>query len=117
MDTASRWSAPQIIWTALIASVVWSAIGFSWFGYGFDWMTKGSAIQMSNQAVAESHAAICVAQAHSAPDSDAALKQFAELDSWKQREFIETAQWATMPGSESSRSGVAELCAIKLRQT
>ncbi len=116
-DNKRPWSPPQIIWSALIATVVWSAIGFSWFGHGFNWTTQGSAEKMKANAVTENMATICVAQAHSAPDSKAALEQFAELSSWKQREFIETARWATMPGSESPQSGVAEECATKLRQT
>ncbi|MDH3280943.1 MAG: hypothetical protein OEQ18_07415 [Gammaproteobacteria bacterium] len=111
------WSAPQIIWSALFAIVVWSAVGFSWFGVGFDWMTQGSAKQLSTKAVTESLATICVAQAQAAPDAESALQQFKDLQTWKQREFIETARWAIMPGSESSQSGVAELCATKLRQT
>ena len=112
-----QWSPPQIIWSALLAIVVWSAIGFSWMGFGFDWMTQGSAQQMSTKAVVESLAKICVAQAQAAPDSASALKQFKDLQSWKQRDFIEEARWAVMPGSESSQSGVAELCADKLRET
>ena len=96
---------------------VWSAIGFSWMGFGFDWMTRGSAQQMSSKAVVESLATICVAQAQAAPDSASALKQFNDLQSWKQRDFIEEARWAIKPGSESSQSGVAELCADKLRDT
>jgi len=111
------WSPPQIIWSALIAVVVWSAVGFSWFGHGFDWTTQAGATQMTAKAVMENLATICAAQARSAPDAEAALKEFAELSSWKQREFVDTARWATMPGSESAQRGVAELCATKLRQT
>ena len=116
-DNKRPWSPPQIIWSALIAVVVWSAVGFSWFGHGFNWTTQGGAEQMKAKAVMESLATICVAQAHGAPDAEAALEEFAALSSWKQREFIEKARWATMPGSESAQSGVAELCATKLRQT
>lgn len=116
-DNKKPWSPTQIIWSALIASVVWSAIGFNWFGQGFGWETKGSAKQMAAMAVKESLAGICVAQARGAPDAEAALKQLAELSTWKQRDFIETAHWATMPGSEKAQSGVAELCATELRKT
>lgn len=111
------WSPTQMIWSALIAIVVWSAVGFSWFGQGFDWATRGSAEQMTAKAVMETMATICVAQARSAPDSEATLKEFSALSSWKRREFIETAHWATMPGSESAQSGVAQLCATKLSET
>jgi len=111
------WSPPQIIWSAILGIVVWSAVGFSWFGHGFDWKTQGGAKQVTANAVKEQLAAICAAQARDAPNAEVALKEFSALQSWKQREFIETARWATMPGSDKSQSGVAELCATKLRET
>lgn len=111
------WSPPQIIWSALLAIVVWSAVGFNWFGHGFNWQTQGKAKQMAATAVMENLATICVAQARSAPNSAVALKELGEISTWKQREFVEAARWANMPGSDSAQSGVAELCAIKLRET
>lgn len=109
-------SLPHLAGAAVIAIFVWSAIGFSWFGYGFDWTTAGGAQQMTATAVKEQMASICVAQARNTPDSEAALAQFAALDNWKQSSFVEESNWATMPGSDSPRTGVASLCANKLRQ-
>ncbi|MDH3377265.1 MAG: hypothetical protein OEQ39_09920 [Gammaproteobacteria bacterium] len=109
------WSPPQIIWSAIIATVVWSAAGFNWFGPGFNWMTQGVAMKMSTNAVTENLATICVAQAHSALDAEATLKEFAGLSTYKQPTFVETSGWATMPGGDSATSGVAKLCATKLR--
>jgi len=80
-------------------------------------MTQGSAARLTAAAVTENMAVICVAQARSAPDAQAALEQLAKLSSWKQGEFVEKAHWATMPGSESPESGVAALCASKLLKT
>ena len=108
------WSPPQIVWSALIAIVVWTAVGFSWFGYGFDWTTRVGASRMSNEAVVENLASICVAQARRSPEADSALKQLESLQDWKRQSFIEEEQWAIMPGSDSARSGVADLCAKKL---
>ena len=116
-ESKRPWSPPQIIWSALIASVVWSAVGFSWFGHGFDWTTQVGASRMSTNAVVENLAGICVAQARNSPGAEAALKELAALQNWKRREFIEKAQWAIMPGSASAQSGVADLCATKLLAT
>lgn len=115
-DNKRPWSPPQLIWSAVIGIAVWSAIGFSWFGYGFGWRTQGGAQEMTTEAVVENLATICVAQARSAPDAEVALKEFSEISTWKQREFVETAGWAIMPGSESATNGVAALCATKLRE-
>lgn len=116
-DNKRLWSPPQMIWSAIVGIALWTAIGFSWFGTGFNWTTQGSALKLSTNAVMESMAAICVAQARGASDPEATLEQLAALDNWKQRNFIEEAKWSNMPGSDSSESGVAELCATKLRAT
>jgi hypothetical protein len=116
-DNKRPWSPPQIIWSAIIGIAVWSAVGFSWFGHGFDWTTQVGAQRMSTNDVVEQLATICVAQARSSAGAEAALKEFATVDQWKRRQFIEKAQWAIMPGSESEQSGVADLCASKLLAT
>lgn len=115
-ETKQRWSPKQMVWSALVAVVVWSGLGFSWFGYGFNWMTAGNANQLVKATVAENFAEICVAQARSATDAAVALKEFSELSNYKQANFVETSGWATMPGGESATSGVAKLCANKLRE-
>jgi hypothetical protein len=116
-DNKRPWSPPQIIWSALIATVVWSAVGFSWFGHGFNWTTQSSATQMSAAAVMQSLATICVAQARSSVNAESTLTELSGLSTWTQGEFIEKTTWVTIPGIESGQSEIAELCAIKLRET
>ncbi|MEJ2178181.1 MAG: hypothetical protein P8Y12_09605 [Gammaproteobacteria bacterium] len=111
------WSISQMVWSALIAVLVWTGFGFSWLGYGVNWVTEGQANQMVKVVVLENFAEICAAQARNAPDAQLALKELAELSSYKQTNFVEESGWATMPGSDSATSGVARLCADKLRQT
>ena len=111
------WSPPQIFWSAAIAVIVWSAVGFSWFGHGFDWVTRGHAKQMATAAVVDSLATICVAKARSTPDSAASIEKLSSLSTWKRREFVEAEHWANMPGSDSAQHGVAEACVAKLLAT
>jgi hypothetical protein len=118
MDVNKRpWSLPQIIVSAVLAVFIWSAVGFNWFGFGFNWSTNLGATRMSEAAVLENLAGICVAQARSEADSAVQIKQLRELEIWKRRDFVETSEWATMPGSESANSGVADLCIVKLLET
>ncbi|MDH3317570.1 MAG: hypothetical protein OER43_17615 [Gammaproteobacteria bacterium] len=116
-DNKRPWSPPQIIWSALIATVVWTAVGFSWFGNGFNWTTHAGAEHMSAKAVNESLATICAAQARSSPNAEASIKELSGLSTWKQGEFVEKANWATIPGIESAQREIAELCATKLHKT
>ena len=111
------WSAPQIVFTALITIVGWSAIGFSWFGFGFNWETQTSSARMSNEILVENLAMICEDQARKSAGADASIKELAALANWKRRTFVDEAGWATMPGAESSKSGVAELCGVNLLKT
>jgi hypothetical protein len=111
------WSPPQIIWSAIIGIALWSAVGFSWFGPGFGWSTKGGSNLLTENIVTENLATICVAQAYNAPGAEAALKEFSELSSYKQSDFVKTSGWAIMPGSESAANATVKLCASKLRQS
>lgn len=106
-----------MIWSAIVATVVWTAIGFSWFGPGFNWTTQNSATQMSERAVQNSLAMVCVARARNSPDAEASIQELSGLSTWKRGEFVEKANWANIPGIESNTSKIAELCATKLSQT
>jgi len=108
------WSPPQIIFSALGGIALWTAVGFSWFGNGFNWETQGSAMRMSAAAVVENQAEICVAQARTDADTGSAMAAFEDLNQWKRSDFVETAGWATMPGGEKAKGGVADRCATKL---
>jgi hypothetical protein len=116
-DNKRPWSPPQIIWSALIATVVWTAVGFSWFGPGFNWTTQGSATQMSGKAVRNSLATICAARARSSPNAETSTQELSGLSTWKQGDFVEKANWANIPEIESGKSKIAELCATKLIAT
>jgi hypothetical protein len=111
------WSPPQMIWSAIIGIAVWSAVGFSWFGHGFDWTTQVGARRMSTDILVEQLASICVAQAQSSPNATEAIEKLATVNDWKRREFIDSEEWAIMPGSKKAESGVADLCAAKLLAT
>lgn len=108
------WSPPQIIWSAIVAILVWSGVGFSWFGTGFGWRTQAVAMESTATALKEQLATICVAQARNSLNAETALKTMSELQSWKRGEFVKDEKWANMPGSDSPESGVATLCATKL---
>ena len=116
-DDKRQWSPPQIIFTALITTVVWSAVGFSWFGFGFNWQTQTSATRMSNVNLVENLAMICEDQARKSVGAEASIKELAALATWKRHTFVDEAGWATMPGADSAQSGVAELCGTNLIKT
>lgn len=69
---------------------------------------------MSQDAVVESLAAICVAQFEQADDKDQKLSKLVATDSWQRGGYVSDQGWATMPGSDTPASGVATACALRL---
>jgi hypothetical protein len=51
------------------------------------------------------------------PNAAVKLAEFQKIESYKQREFIETGGWATPPGEKTPNSGVANACAEELAKT
>jgi hypothetical protein len=99
------------IWGLIIGAVIVIIVGFVWGG----WRTLGAAQTMSDEAVLASRAAICVAQFMKQPDHEAKLKEFMDLNHWKQEDFIEEGGWDTMPGQEKPGPAVAQACAEGLK--
>lgn len=107
------WSPPQITWSSLATAFVVIAVGFSWFGIpGLGWVTAGGADRMVQAAVTGQLVPICVAQARAAPAEDLAV--FRATKVWDRREVVEDKGWATMPGSSSPDSTIAQPCAEAL---
>jgi hypothetical protein len=94
-------------WGVAIGAAVAMVIGFSWGG----WVTASTSNERTAEAVLASRSAICVAQFMKAPNHEAELKAFQEVDSWKRSEFVEKGGWAMMPGEETAKGGVSQACA------
>ncbi|MBI2218680.1 MAG: hypothetical protein HYU51_15435 [Candidatus Rokubacteria bacterium] len=111
------WIKPGV-WGAVIGSVLTMIVGFAWGG----WVTGGSAQEtarlQADSAVTSVLVPFCLAKAKTDP---AAAKKVGELRaltySYEQEQFVMTAGWATMPGSEEPNRGVAEACASQLLKT
>ncbi len=69
---------------------------------------------MSGQAVQNQLAPICVHQFNEQANRTNRLEALRKLAEWKREKFVDDGGWATMPGSDSSVSGVARLCAANL---
>ncbi len=101
------------VWAAIGGAILTMIIGFAWGG----WVTGGTAQsrseKMSEDAVANRLAPICVAQFNQDSEKTQKLRKLEETDNWKRADYIEKQGWATMPGEEKPDSKVAEAC-VKL---
>jgi hypothetical protein len=109
------WIKPAV-WGAIAGGVGVMIVGFSWMGWTLDHTTTRLVAEGRESAVIAALTPFCVANYMKQPD---AAKQLAVLQadtsSYTQREVIEKAGFATMPGDKEPRSGLANACEIALR--
>jgi hypothetical protein len=109
-----EWLKPALYGAASGAAAL-AIVGFVWGG----WVTGGTAKQMATaQAQREVVAAlvpICIEQSKQDPQ---VVETLAELEtassSFKRRDMLMEAGWATMPGSSDPDRNVARACADQL---
>ena len=96
---------------AIVGAILISIVGFSWLG----WVTGGTAQQeakqMSEEAVNDRLAKICVYQAIQDSGKDLKLKELKEKSSYERDDYVMKQGWATMPGEEEPERVVADKCA------
>jgi hypothetical protein len=89
-------------------------IGFNWGG----WVTGGTAKDMtqksSTAAVIAALSPICVDKFQHSAEASANMTELKKVSSYQQGSFIEKGGWATLPGSDSANSSVAQACANML---
>ena len=111
------WIKPAV-WGAVFGAVGIMIVGFSWMGWNLGHTTTRLVAEGSESAVIAALTPFCVSNYMKQPE---AAKQLALLrkdtSSYTQRDIIEKAGFATMPGSQEPSSGVAAACEIALRTT
>jgi hypothetical protein len=111
-----RWSRARptktvLFWSWVGAVLATLIIGFTWGG----WVTGGTARRMAegmgDEAVIKRLTPICVVQFKHDPQKDQKLREFKEVSSWAQGDYVKKQGWATMPGEQEPDSRVADACA------
>ena len=102
------------LWGAAGGAIALAIIGFSWGG----WVTGGNAKEMvqksTSAAVVSALAPICVDKFERSANANTNLTELKKVSSWQQGSYVEKGGWATLPGSETANSSVAEACARML---
>jgi hypothetical protein len=115
-EPSKKWPVKAMIWSFIVGIVATVIVTLS-----TGWLTTQSVVQQ--KAAAARTAALvpfCVANAHNDPlwkskDEKHSSEAFYGK-SWGQDTFVENAGWATMPGSDTADSDVAEACAKALEK-
>lgn len=113
-----RWSAARptktaVAWYCVASIVATMIVGFSWGG----WVTGGTARRMaqgiSEDAVVQRLAPMCVVRFKQDMGKDQKLKGLKEIISYEQADYVKKQGWATMPGEPEPDAKVADEC-VKL---
>ena len=111
------WIKPGV-WGAVIGAVGIMIVGFSWMGWTLGHTTTRMVAEGKESAVVAALTPFCVANYLKQPDAAKKLAVLREdSSSYTQRDIIEKAGFATMPGNTEPSSGVAAACAIALRDS
>ena len=109
------WIKPAV-WGAVFGAVGIMIVGFSWMGWTLGHTTTRLVAEGRESAVVAALTPFCVANYMKQPDSAKKLALLREdTSSYTQRDIIEKAGFATMPGNKEPSSGLATACEIALR--
>ena len=109
------WIKPAA-WGAVVGAVAIMIVGFSWMGWNLGHTTKRLVSEGSESAVVAALTPFCVANYMKQSDAAKKLALLKEdTSSYTQREIIEKAGFATMPGNKEPSTGLAAACEIALR--
>ncbi|NVO56661.1 MULTISPECIES: hypothetical protein [Ruegeria] len=107
--TNPEWLKPGM-YGALLGAVFVGVVGFSWGG----WMTGGSANKLASEMARDQVIAALVPICHDMSRTDnqrlAKLATIQAATSYKRRDAVMDAGWATMPGSDSPNRDLAKAC-------
>jgi hypothetical protein len=109
------WIKPMV-WGAVFGAVGIMIVGFYWMGWTLSHTTTRLVAEGRESAVIAALTPFCVSSYLKQPDAAQKLALLREdTSSYTQRDIIEKAGFATMPGSTEPSSGLAAACATALR--
>ena len=109
-------SIKPAIWGAVFGAVGTMIIGFTWLGWTLGHTTTRLVAEGRESAVVAALTPFCVTSYMKQPDATSKLALLrADTSPYTQRDVIEKAGFATMPGNTEPTSGVAAACATALQ--
>ena len=109
------WIKPAV-WGAVLGAVGMMIVGFTWMGWTLDHTTRRLVAEGRESAKVAALTPFCVSNYMKQPGAAKELALLhADTSSYTQRDIIERAGFATMPGSTEPSSGLADACVTALR--
>lgn len=108
-----KWLKPGI-YGALIGAVFVGVVGFTWGGWVTGSTANDRATAMSRDSVAASMVPVCLDMAQSDPERAAKLETIRAASTFRRRDAVMAAGWATVPGTDAPNRDIAEACLLAL---
>jgi hypothetical protein len=109
------WIKPMV-WGGVLGAIGITIVGFAWLGWTLDHTSKRLVAEGSEAAVIAALTPFCVTNYMKQPDAAQKLAILrADSSVYTQRDLIEKAGFATMPGNAEPSSGLAAACATALQ--
>jgi len=112
LSFGQRWdkarAAKKVVFWAIIGAVIVTVI----VGFGFGgWVTSGAAQKLTDDAITQRLASICVGQFDQDLQKDQKLIELKDTSSYQRDDYVTEQGWATMPGEAETDNEVASGCA------
>lgn len=108
-----EWLKPGL-YGAVIGAAALGFVGFNWAG----WVTGGTAnemaMSMAHDDVVTAMVPVCLDMARIDPDRTNKLAAIREATTYKRREALMEAGWATVPGADAPNRDIAQACIAAL---
>jgi len=109
------WIRPAF-WGAVFGATAITIVGFSWMGWTLGHTTTRLVAEARESAVVSALTPFCVSRYLKQPDSSKQLVLLrADTSEYTQRDIVEKAGFATIPGNSEPSSGLASACVKALR--
>jgi hypothetical protein len=104
-------SITRLLQGAFAGFAATAIIGFTWGGWTLGKTAKDMADKSAATAVVAALAPICVDKFQHDVDAKTNLTELMKVHSWEQGPFVQKGGWATLPGTDSGNSALAQACA------
>lgn len=108
-----EWLKPGIYGT-LLGAVLVSLAGFTWGGWVTGGTARDSAMAMAHDDVVAAMVPVCLDMARTDPERAEKLATIRAATTYKRRDALMQAGWATVPGAEAPNRDIAQACLASL---
>ncbi|TMV09149.1 hypothetical protein FGK63_08565 [Ruegeria sediminis] len=108
-----EWLKPGL-YGAVTGAVLVSVAGFSWGGWVTGRTSNDRSVAMAREHVVTALVPVCLDMARTDPEQAAKMAAIRAVSTFRQRDALMAAGWATVPGAETPDREIAQACLAAL---